>query len=116
MDSSKKEEPIASAVSQDIALPPSEEADRKKLLDYIDHLEESIQSRKQEQEVNTGVEYPEEYFFSALDSKLKSCQGFMKRVKNLTESQYEAIEKDFQGDCQNSSEKIGKQLRVFWQD
>jgi hypothetical protein len=78
----------------------TEPDDRKRLQDYYGSLNFVAAARLRDRNVNTKVEYPEETFYSTLDSKLKSCTGYIKKLKNLTESQHDILEKDFQGTFQ----------------
>ena len=80
--------------SSSTLLPDAEE--RKKLEDYAESLRALGDSRMRERSLNTAIEYPEESFYSTLDSKLKSTTGYIKKLKILTESQRDALEKDFQ--------------------
>ncbi|OQV15510.1 Regulator of nonsense transcripts 2 [Hypsibius exemplaris] len=71
--------------------------ERKKMDEYEESLKSLAETRARQRKLNLSVQYPEEDFYSTLDSKLKSCTGYIKKLKILTESQRDILDKDFQG-------------------
>lgn len=82
-----------------------EEAQRQKeeemkcIQDYIAECRERTESKKLLREKNLAAadQRPDERFFTKLDSNLKKNTAFVKKLKNLTESQKEMLTREFNG-------------------
>ncbi|XP_059473711.1 regulator of nonsense transcripts 2 [Neocloeon triangulifer] len=70
------------------------EENRNYLLDYIRETEERYRERDENRKKNLHVTRPEESHFSKLDSNLKKNTAFVRKIKNLTATQEEALLKD----------------------
>lgn len=75
------------------------EEEIKTVKDYQQECQERYDSKRKLRERNqeTAENRPDESFFSRLDSSLKKNTAFVKKLKNLTESQKESLTKDFNG-------------------
>lgn len=75
------------------------EEEIKTVKDYQQECQERYDTRRKLRERNqeAAENRPDESFFSRLDSSLKKNTAFVKKLKNLTESQKESLTKDFNG-------------------
>lgn len=75
------------------------EEEIKTVKDYQQECQERYDSKRKLRERNqeAAENRPDESFFSRLDSSLKKNTAFVKKLKNLTESQKESLTKDFNG-------------------
>ncbi|XP_078309820.1 regulator of nonsense transcripts 2-like isoform X4 [Crassostrea virginica] len=75
------------------------EEEIKTVKDYQQECLEKYETKKKlrEQNQEAAENRPDESFFSRLDSNLKKNTAFVKKLKNLTESQKESLTKDFNG-------------------
>ncbi|XP_046363443.1 regulator of nonsense transcripts 2-like isoform X2 [Haliotis rufescens] len=73
------------------------EDEKKMLQDYIEETREKLTARVALREKNIAAveNRPDESFFGKLDSSLKKNTAFVKRLRNMTESQFEGFIKDF---------------------
>ncbi|XP_064604775.1 regulator of nonsense transcripts 2-like isoform X2 [Liolophura sinensis] len=80
----------------------------KLLEDYISDAKEKIESKAELRDKNIAEaeNRPDESFFSKLDSNLKKNTAFVKKLKNLTDSQKDSLIKDFSS--LNLSKYIGE--------
>uniref|UniRef100_A0A336MDV6 CSON014173 protein n=1 Tax=Culicoides sonorensis TaxID=179676 RepID=A0A336MDV6_CULSO len=76
---------------------PTEEQEKLELQQYIDELQTKINQRSQVRHENTTVTYPQEDFFTKLDSSLKKNTAFVKKVKQFTASQLDTLLNDLSG-------------------
>lgn len=75
------------------------EEEIKTVKDYQQECQERYDTKRKLRERNqeAAENRPDESFFSRLDSSLKKNTAFVKKLKNLTESQKESLTKDFNG-------------------
>lgn len=71
--------------------------EESELKQYIDELRTKIQHKESLREENTKVKYPQEEYFTKLDSSLKKNTAFVKKVRQFTASQLEALLNDLSG-------------------
>lgn len=86
-----------------------QEEDEKQLIkDYIQEVEERLQQKNHLRAMNisSSENRPDEPFFSKLDSSLRRNTAFVKKLRNLTESQKDSLTKDIQS--LNLSKYIGE--------
>lgn len=59
-------------------------------------MEERLKFRSQERQLNVrdNIKYPDDAYFAKLDSSIKKNSAFVKKLRNLTESQRESILKE----------------------
>lgn len=72
------------------------EMERQQLISYINEAEERLQYRAEERKANLkeNIKYPNDAFFAKLDSSIKKNSAFVKKLRNLTESQRDSILKE----------------------
>lgn len=75
------------------------EEEIKTVKDFQQECQERHDTKRKLREKNqeAAENRPDESFFSRLDSSLKKNTAFVKKLKNLTESQKESLTKDFNG-------------------
>lgn len=75
------------------------EEEIKTVKDFQQECQERYDTKRKLREKNqeAAENRPDESFFSRLDSSLKKNTAFVKKLKNLTESQKESLTKDFNG-------------------
>ncbi|XP_061195542.1 regulator of nonsense transcripts 2-like [Saccostrea echinata] len=75
------------------------EEEIKTVKDYQQECLEKYETKRKlrEQNQEAAENRPDESFFSRLDSSLKKNTAFVKKLKNLTESQKDSLTKDFKG-------------------
>lgn len=75
------------------------EEEIKTVKDFQQECQERYDTKRKLRERNqeAAENRPDESFFSRLDSSLKKNTAFVKKLKNLTESQKESLTKDFNG-------------------
>ncbi|XP_021341258.1 regulator of nonsense transcripts 2-like isoform X2 [Mizuhopecten yessoensis] len=85
-----------------------EEEEKKCIQDYITESRERTENKKLLRGRNLAAadQRPDESFFTKLDSNLKKNTAFVKKLKNLTESQKESLTKEFNG--LNLSKYVGE--------
>lgn len=71
--------------------------EESELRQYIDELHAKIQHKQSLRDENTKVKYPQEEYFTKLDSSLKKNTAFVKKVRQFTASQLEALLNDLSG-------------------
>ncbi|XP_005093367.2 regulator of nonsense transcripts 2 isoform X2 [Aplysia californica] len=73
--------------------------EEKSLKDFIAEAEDRIKTKKEARTVNLSApeNRPDESFFSKLDSSLKKNTAFIRKVRNLTESQKDSLCKELLG-------------------
>lgn len=71
----------------------------KSIKDFIHEMTERIQFRTslRENNLHAAEDWPDESYFCKLDSSLKKNTAFVKKLKNITESQKDSLIKDFNG-------------------
>ncbi len=84
------------------------EEEMRALADFIDENREKTDMKNALRETNMAAaeHRPDDSFFTKLDSSLKKNTAFVKKLKNLTELQKEALIKDFNG--LNLSKYVGE--------
>ncbi|XP_048738791.2 regulator of nonsense transcripts 2-like isoform X2 [Ostrea edulis] len=75
------------------------EEEIKTVRDFQQECQERYETKRKLREKNqeAAENRPDESFFSRLDSSLKKNTAFVKKLKNLTESQKDSLTKDFNG-------------------
>lgn len=70
--------------------------DAEKIIAYIAELKTRNEQKNEERRLHevSSIEYPDESFFARLDSSIKKNTAFVKKLRNMTETQKEVILKD----------------------
>ena len=76
-----------------------ETVERRTLDTAINEASERLSTKAEQRKSNNKetIKYPEETFFFKLDSSIKKNSAFVKKLRNITESQRESILKDMSG-------------------
>ncbi|XP_076074517.1 regulator of nonsense transcripts 2-like isoform X3 [Mytilus galloprovincialis] len=84
------------------------EDEKKSLSDFIKENKEKqdVKDKLREKNASIGENRPDEAFFRKLDSNLKKNTAFVKKLRNLTESQKDSLVKDFE--ALNLSKYVGE--------
>lgn len=74
-----------------------QQAEQKQLADFIQEVKDKVELKTSLRiaNVQAAESRPDESFFSKLDSSLKKNTAFIKRLRNMTDSQRDSIVKDF---------------------
>lgn len=85
-----------------------EEEEKQIIKDYIQEVEERLQQKNHLRAMNISASEnrPDEPYFSKLDSSLRRNTAFVKKLRNLTESQKDSLTRDIQS--LNLSKYIGE--------
>lgn len=70
--------------------------EEKELMTFLNEIESRLELKKKQRQENdkSKIVYPDESFFVKLDSSIKKNSAFVKKLKNVTETQREQIFKD----------------------
>lgn len=71
--------------------------EESELQQYIEEMNAKIQQKESLREENTKVKYPQEEYFTKLDSSLKKNTAFVKKVRQFTASQLDTLLNDLSG-------------------
>ena len=92
-DAAVEETPVVAAVNEQ----PDEAGERNELESFIAELETKLKNRTELRNQNLACDRPQEKFFSKLDSSLKKNTAFVKKLKQFTANQLDALLKDMSG-------------------
>ncbi|OTF73596.1 regulator of nonsense transcripts 2-like protein, partial [Euroglyphus maynei] len=75
-----------------------QQQDEQSIRDYIKELTERFREKRQKRYENdqTNIEYPDEELFVRLDTSIKKNTAFVKKIRNMTESNKDIIMKDLE--------------------
>ncbi|XP_067640753.1 regulator of nonsense transcripts 2 [Eurosta solidaginis] len=85
------------AVATDSSTDEVERQEREELNNFITELQAKIKAKSQLRTENHNCELPGEAFFAKLDSSLKRNTAFVKKLKQFTATQLDALLKDMSG-------------------
>lgn len=98
VEENDKDGAVADAATETTTNPEElERQEREELNAFLTELKAKILTKSQLRYENTNFELPEDTFFAKLDSSLKRNTAFVKKLKQFTAAQLEALMKDMKG-------------------
>lgn len=76
---------------------PTDIDEKSEVQQYIEEMRVKIQQKEHLRYENTTVKYPQEEYFTKLDSTLKKNTAFVKKVRQFTASQLDTLLNDLSG-------------------